>query len=59
MGKKKAICTQQVEITWSHLTMIHTNPDALQEKHESVIQRITDLEEELHLTREEEALHLA
>jgi len=51
---KKAMLTKQVELAQSHLAMVHTNLDALQERHGSVIERIGKLEETLLLMREEE-----
>ena len=56
-SKKKAICTKQVELAQSHLAMVDTDLDAMQERHESVIQRITNLEETLCLAWEEKYQH--
>jgi len=51
VGPEKAMCTEQVELAQSHLAMVRIDLNALQERHGSVIQRITDLEETLCLTR--------
>ena len=54
VGQPKAACTEQVELPQSHYSMVRTNLDSLQERHRSVIQKIADLEETIHLTQEEE-----
>ena len=48
------MCTEQVELAQSHLTVVYANLNALQERYMNVIQRIVDLEETLYLTQEEE-----
>ena len=48
------MCTEQVELARSHLAMVRTDLNALQERHGSVIQRIVGLEKTLHLTQKEE-----
>jgi len=54
LAQQKATCIEQIELAQSHLTMVHTDLDALHETHRNVVQRITNLEETLRLTREEE-----
>ena len=49
IGQEKATCTKQVELAKPHLAKICTDLDALQERHRSAIQRITNLEETLRL----------
>ena len=53
-GQQKAACTEEVELAQSHLGMFCTDLDELQERHRSVIQRITNLEETLRGAWEEE-----
>jgi len=45
-------CIEQVEHAQPHLAMVRTNLDALQERHESVIQRIVNLEDTLLRAKE-------
>jgi len=42
-----AMCIEKVDLAPSHPVMLHTDLDALQKRHESVIQRIVGLEETL------------
>jgi len=55
VGQQKAACTEQIKLSLSCLAMVYTNLDALHERHRSIIQRITDLEETLRLAQEEES----
>jgi len=52
-----AMCIKQVELAEFHPAMVYTDLDTLQERHESVIQRIVDLEETL-LRAEEKKFQL-
>jgi len=54
VGQQKTICTEEVELAQSHLDMVRTNLDAIQERHRSVVPRIFDLKETLHGAQEEE-----
>jgi len=45
--QQKTTCAEEVELAQSHLSTVHTELDALQERHRSVIQRISNLEETL------------
>ena len=54
VGQQKTACAQEVELDQSHLAMVLTKLDALQERHRSVTQRISDLEETLRGAREVE-----
>jgi len=47
-----AMCIEQVELAQSCHAMVHTDLDALQERHEGVIQRIVNLEETLFRDKE-------
>ena len=46
-GWEMAMCIEKVDLAPSHPVMLHTDLDALQKRHESVIQRIFDLDEKL------------
>jgi len=46
-GREMAMCIEQVELALSHPAMVCADLDALQERHESVIQRIIEFEETL------------
>jgi len=48
VGQEKTACAEEIELAQSHLAMVHTNLDALQERHRGIVQRISDLEETLH-----------
>ena len=50
-GEQKTACTEQVELAQSQLTMAGIDLNVLHERHRSIIQRIADLEEILHLGR--------
>jgi len=52
--QQKTACAEEVELAQSHLATVCTELDALQERHSSIIQRISDLEETLRGAREEE-----
>ena len=54
VGQQKTACTEEVELGQSHLAMVHTELDASQERHTTVVRRMSDLEEILHDAREEE-----
>jgi len=54
VGQEKTTCAEEIELAQSHLAMDRTDLDALQERHKSVVQRISDLEETLRGAREEE-----
>ena len=52
--QQKIACVEEVELPQSYLATVRTEIDALQERHRSIIQRISDLEETLRGAREEE-----
>ena len=53
VGQEQDASTEQVELTQSHHAMVPIDLDALQERHESVIQRIANLGETLRLAQKE------
>jgi len=50
------MCIEQVEFAWSAHAMVHIDLDALQQRHESVIERIVDLQETLLRAEKKEVL---
>jgi len=54
VGQQKTAWAEEVELVQSHLAMVHTKVDALQERHRSIVLRSSDLEETLRGAREEE-----
>ena len=54
VGQQKTACAEEVELAQSHLATVRTELNALQERHRSIIQRISDLEEALHGGQKEE-----
>ena len=54
VGQQKTACTEEVKLGQSHLAMVHTELDASQERHTTIVRRMSDLEEILHDAREEE-----
>jgi len=54
VGLQKSACAEEVDLAQTHIAMVHTNLDALQERHGSVVQKISDLEVTLCGAREEE-----
>jgi len=54
IGQQKTACVEEVEHAQSHLAMVCTELDALQERHRRIVRRISNLEETLGGAREEE-----